>query len=79
MSLRVVLRPEAQADLLETRDWYEQQELGLGMAFADSVDEAVARIEAMLQMYAMFVPGCAPGKTAEVSLSNLVSCPIGSK
>jgi hypothetical protein len=38
MSLRVILRPEAQADLLETRDWYDQQELGLGMAFADSVD-----------------------------------------
>ena len=52
MSLRVVLRPEAKADPLEARDWYEQQQLGLGDAFADSADEAVARIETMPQMYA---------------------------
>jgi plasmid stabilization system protein ParE len=62
MSLRVILRPEAQADLLETRDWYDQQELGLGMAFADSVDEAVARIEAMPQMYAIVFHNVRRGK-----------------
>jgi hypothetical protein len=33
MSLRVVLRPEAQADLLETGDWYEQQETLIGDGF----------------------------------------------
>ena len=53
MSLSVVLRPEAKADLLEARDWYEHQQLGLGDAFADSVDEVVARIENMPRMYAM--------------------------
>jgi len=52
MSLSVVLRPEAQADLLETRDWYERQQIGLGKAFSESVEEAVTRIEAMPQMYA---------------------------
>jgi len=52
MRLSVVLRPEAQLDLLETRDWYERQQFGLGQAFADAVDESVARIEAMPQMYA---------------------------
>jgi len=53
MTLAVVFRPEAQADLLETRDWYERQQQGLAEAFADSVDEAVDRIEAMPQMYAV--------------------------
>ena len=52
MSLRVVLRPEAQADLFETRDWYERQQVGLGKAFSESVEEALTRIEAMPQMYA---------------------------
>ena len=52
MSLRVVLRPEAQADLFETRDWYERQQVGLGKAFSESVEEALTRIEALPQMYA---------------------------
>ncbi len=52
MSLSAVFRPEAKADLLETRDWYEHQQLGLGQTFADSVDDAVDRIVAMPQMYA---------------------------
>jgi len=51
MSLSVALRPEAQADLLEARNWYERQQFGLGDAFAASVDEAVARIEEMPEMY----------------------------
>jgi toxin ParE1/3/4 len=53
MTLAVLFRPEAGSDLIETRDWYERQQLGLGEAFADSVDETVDRIEAMPRMYAV--------------------------
>ena len=53
MTLAAVFRPEAQADLLQTRDWYEQQQPGLGEAFSVAMDEAVIKIEAMPQMYAM--------------------------
>jgi toxin ParE1/3/4 len=53
MTLAVVFRPEAEADSLETRDWYERQQPGLGGAFADLLDETVDRIEAMPQMYAV--------------------------
>jgi toxin ParE1/3/4 len=53
MTLAVVFRPEATSDLLETRDWYERQQAGLGEAFANSVDETVERIEAMPHMYAV--------------------------
>jgi toxin ParE1/3/4 len=53
MTLAVVFRPEAKSDLLETRDWYERQQAGLGEGFANSVDETVERIEAMPQMYAV--------------------------
>jgi toxin ParE1/3/4 len=52
MTLVAVFRPEAQADLLQTRDWYERQQPGLGGAFSVAADEAVIRIEAMPQMYA---------------------------
>jgi len=50
MTLGAVFRPEAQADLLQTRDWYERQQPGLGEAFSVTVDEAVIRIETMPQM-----------------------------
>jgi plasmid stabilization system protein ParE len=35
MSRRIVLRPEAQADLLQAQDWYEQEGPELAEAFAD--------------------------------------------
>jgi len=53
MTLAILFRPEAGLDLIETRDWYERQQLGLGEAFANSVDETLDRIEAMPQMYAV--------------------------
>jgi plasmid stabilization system protein ParE len=53
VSLAAVFRPEAQADLLRTRDWYERQRFGLGDIFSVSVEQVVNRIETMPQMYAM--------------------------
>lgn len=41
MTLRVVFRPEAEAELLEARRWYDEQHVGLGEAFASAVDAAV--------------------------------------
>jgi plasmid stabilization system protein ParE len=62
MTLPVVFRPEAQTDLLQTRDWYEEQQPGLGQAFAVAVDEAVIRVEAMPKMYAMVFHDVRRGK-----------------
>ncbi len=52
MSLPIVLRPEAQTDLLEARDWYEQQRPGLGEAFLERVDQMFSRIRDMPELYA---------------------------
>jgi plasmid stabilization system protein ParE len=41
---RLVLRPQAEAELLDARDWYEDQRPGLGGAFAAEVDRALAGI-----------------------------------
>src|SRR3954470_5179678 len=57
MSLPVVLRPEAQADLVAARDWYEQQRPGLGDAFADAVDEVLGRVGPMPEIYAVVMNG----------------------
>ena len=51
MSLRVEFRPEAEADLLYARDWYEEQQRGLGEVFSAAVESAVTRIAAMPEMY----------------------------
>ncbi len=47
MSRRIVLRPEAQADLLQARNWYEQEGLELAEAFAHSFEAMITRVEAM--------------------------------
>jgi hypothetical protein len=38
----VVLRPEAEEELLEAQAWYESKALGLGFEFARAADAAVA-------------------------------------
>jgi plasmid stabilization system protein ParE len=41
--MRVLIRPEAQRELLEARAWYEQRSPGLGFEFARAMDAAIAR------------------------------------
>jgi hypothetical protein len=45
MNLGADFRPEAVADVVEARRWYEEQEPGLGDSFAASVEEIVNRME----------------------------------
>jgi plasmid stabilization system protein ParE len=40
----VVLRAEAEEDLEEARDWYEDQRPGLGVEFLAEVDAAIYRL-----------------------------------
>lgn len=51
MSLPVVLRPEAIQDAEETRAYLEARQVGLGQAFLDRLNESLARIGAMPQLY----------------------------
>ncbi|HYT89345.1 MAG TPA: type II toxin-antitoxin system RelE/ParE family toxin, partial [Gemmataceae bacterium] len=52
MSLPVILRPEAAQDVASAENWYEQQ-AGLGQAFLDRLSEALDRIAATPEMYAV--------------------------
>ena len=40
----MIIRPEAESDLVYARDWYERQRDGLGAAFLLCVDEVLERI-----------------------------------
>jgi plasmid stabilization system protein ParE len=51
MSLPVVVRPEASRDAEEARDYFKTQRPGLGQAFLDRLNEALARIGAMPELY----------------------------
>ena len=51
MIARVIVRPAAEADLLEAFAWYEQRELGLGAEFLRCVDDGLEHITRHPQMY----------------------------
>jgi plasmid stabilization system protein ParE len=53
MSLPVILRPAADADIQATHDELEQSQAGLGVRFVASVRETLERIEAMPEMYGL--------------------------
>jgi toxin ParE1/3/4 len=60
--LQLVVRPEAQTDLLEARDWYNRQREGLGQEFVDSVEELFGRIRADPEFYAQTIKNIRRGK-----------------
>lgn len=44
MTPRLVFRPEAEAELLDARAWYEGERVGLGVLFAAAVETTVTAI-----------------------------------
>jgi toxin ParE1/3/4 len=53
MSLPVILRPAADADIQTVHDELEQVRAGLGARFVGRVREVLERIEAMPEMYGL--------------------------
>ena len=62
MGRRVVLRPEAEADLLQARDWYRQEGSELAESFVNSFEATIARIEAMPELYPLALADIRRGK-----------------
>lgn len=46
MTHTIVFRPQADEEAEAARRWYEEQKPGLGVRFADSIDETLRRIAA---------------------------------
>jgi len=45
MDYKLIIRPEAKADLLDTFQWYQEQRQGLGYDFKLCVDEVISKIQ----------------------------------
>jgi plasmid stabilization system protein ParE len=43
MNRRLIIRPEAEADLTDAAVWYDSRETGLGLELLSEVDSAIAR------------------------------------
>jgi plasmid stabilization system protein ParE len=52
MSHPLIVRPEAEEDLVEGRDWYEGQREGFGAEFLTAVEEVFNRIRETPELYA---------------------------
>lgn len=46
----MIIRPEAEADSVDARDWYERQRSGLGSAFLLTMEELLGRISRTPEM-----------------------------
>lgn len=58
----LIVRPEAEQDLVEGRDWYERQRQGLGLEFLNEVDEVFDRIRKSPGLYAVAYRGVRPAR-----------------
>ena len=47
MTARLVFRRSARSEIVEARDWYNEQRKGLGTEFADGITSAVEKIAVM--------------------------------
>ena len=47
----MIIRPEAEADLVTARAWYERQRSGLGAAFLLCIEEVLDRIDRTPELY----------------------------
>lgn len=52
MSHQLILRPEAEEDMVEGRDWYEDRQEGLGAEFLLGVESVFDRIGETPELYA---------------------------
>jgi toxin ParE1/3/4 len=52
MSHPLIIRPEAEEDMAEGRDWYDRQREGLADEFLTAVDEVFDRIRETPELYA---------------------------
>lgn len=62
MTLPVILRAEAEADLAEVRDWYEEKLVGLGDEFVSEAERFFARIASFPELYAIVIRNARRGK-----------------
>jgi len=73
VSWRVIIRPNAVADLQDARSWYESQRTGLGDELLVEVRKAVRLLEEQPELRPVYYNGSAVDH-APVSLQDFLSC-----
>lgn len=68
MTRQVVVRPKAEDEVLEAREWYETRRSGLGREFAQAVDEIVSRIIEHPLAYQASAQGHSAGGAVAISI-----------
>jgi plasmid stabilization system protein ParE len=53
VSIPLILRPEAEQDLAEARDWYDGQREGLGGEFLERVEDTFEQIRERPELFAL--------------------------
>ena len=56
--MRIAFRPEARAEVLEAKAWYEQQARGLGHEFARTVEASIASAVRTPEAYPLIEGEC---------------------
>ncbi len=51
MNYSIIIRPEAEDDLIDVYNWYEEQSRGLGMDFLRCIDASLNSIQHYPEMY----------------------------
>ena len=79
MKWRLVIRPRAETDLREARDWYESQRAGLGGEFVAEIEAAIQALVRDQQRQAVHSRGCRRVLPRRLNLKRLrtpaLSCP----
>ena len=57
MKWTVIIRPAAEADLLEARRWYDTQRPGLGDDFVEVIGQAVGLLEERAERFPIYYRG----------------------
>jgi len=73
MNRKLILRPEAEAELVEAVDWYETRGKGLGAGFMRAVDAAMATIQRNPRQY-QIIEGRVRRRAAPVPVQPHLCC-----
>ncbi len=57
MSRRIILRPNAEADMSEAARWYESHRQGLGDQFIDEMSRALSLLETLAERHPIYYRG----------------------
>jgi hypothetical protein len=72
MTLPLIITPEAEEDIADAKDWYDQQRQGLGGAFVLCVEETLDRIRSMPEAAAEIFPGGTSRDSPAIPLGDLL-------